>query len=111
MGHSNQVREFVITNEGIKLMSVEFGPEGILTGTARKSNAFHKRISELNLQNELQRKDREIERKRKVLEATISNLKNEFESVEEELNSLKKKEQLHKSLLLNGEDVKSKKKK
>jgi circadian clock protein KaiC len=31
-------------------------------------------------------KDREIERKRKVLEAEIANLRAEFESVEDELN-------------------------
>jgi circadian clock protein KaiC len=104
MGHSNQVREFVITNNGIRLIEVQLGPNGILTGAARKSNEFKRKVSELTLQNELQRKDREIERKRKVLEATIITLKNEFESVEEELASLKRSEQLQKSLL-NGADV------
>jgi circadian clock protein KaiC len=33
--HSNQVREFVISNEGIKLVEVYLGEEGMLTGTAR----------------------------------------------------------------------------
>nr|GFD58233.1 hypothetical protein [Tanacetum cinerariifolium] len=36
-------------------------------------------------QHEIARKDRELERKRRVLEATIANLRTEFESVEEEL--------------------------
>lgn len=111
MGHSNQVREFVISNNGIRLMEVQLGPNGILTGTARKSNELHLKVSELKLQSELQRKDREIERKRRALEATIDTLKNEFESVEEELASLKKSEQLQKSLLNGTDEIKSTKKK
>ena len=98
MGHSNQVREFVITSEGIKLLDVELGPNGILTGTARKSNELSKKVSKIQLQSELERKDREIARKRKVLEANIAALKNEFESVEEELSILKATENLHEKL-------------
>lgn len=98
MGHSNQVREFVITNDGIKLLEVEVGPKGILTGTARKSHQFDKEVSNIKLQNEISRKDREIARKRKVLEANIEALKNEFESAEEELNMLKASEEMHEKL-------------
>ncbi|TDO82972.1 circadian clock protein KaiC [Flavobacterium chryseum] len=98
MGHSNQVREFVITQKGIELLDVEIGPEGILTGTARQSNHFKKTITEIKLQNEISRKDREIMRKRKVLEANIEALKNEFESAEEELSILKATEELQEKL-------------
>ncbi len=98
MGHSNQVREFVITNKGIELLDVELGPQGILTGTARQSHQFKKTISNIKLQNEISRKDREIERKRKVLEANIEALKNEFESAEEELSILKATEELQEKL-------------
>jgi circadian clock protein KaiC len=94
MGHSNQVREFIITGNGIELLDIEIGPEGILTGTARHSNEMNKRLTEIKLRSELDRKDREIARKRKVLEANIEALKNEFESVEEELSLLKATEEL-----------------
>ncbi len=94
MGHSNKVREFIITNDGIELLDVEYGPNGILTGQARKTNELNKKASELKLQNELSRKDREIARKRNVLEANIAALKNEFESVQEELSILKANEEL-----------------
>ena len=94
MGHSNQVREFIITTKGIELLDVEMGPNGILTGAARKTNQLNKEVTEVTLQNELERKDREIARKRKVLEANIEALKNEFESVEEELSILKATEAL-----------------
>ncbi|MBE8725953.1 circadian clock protein KaiC [Flavobacterium hungaricum] len=98
MGHSNQVREFIITNNGLELLDVEMGPQGILTGAARQSFKNKKTISDIKLQNEISRKDREIERKRKVLEANIEALKNEFESAEEELSILKATEELQKEM-------------
>lgn len=98
MGHSNQVREFVITSNGIELLDVELGPLGILTGSARKSHQFKKTMSDIKLQNEISRKDREIERKRKVLEANIEALRNEFESAEEELSILRATEELQEKL-------------
>ncbi|MDW8848462.1 circadian clock protein KaiC [Flavobacterium sp. MMLR14_040] len=98
MGHSNQVREFVITSKGIELLDVELGPQGILTGSARRTHQFRKTISDIKLQNEISRKDREIERKRKVLQANIEALRNEFESAEEELSILKATELLNEKL-------------
>lgn len=95
MGHSNQVREFVIVKSGIQLLDIEIGPNGILTGAARKSNELKRKATALKLQDELSRKDREIARKRKILEANIEALKNEFESVVEELSVLKASEDLH----------------
>lgn len=92
MGHSNQVREFIITANGIELLDVEIGPKGILTGAARKTNQLNNKVSEIKMKDELERKDREIERKRKVLEASIETLKKEFESVEDELSILRKSE-------------------
>lgn len=35
MEHSNKIREFLITNEGVKLQNVYIGPDGVLTGSAR----------------------------------------------------------------------------
>ncbi|WP_343585989.1 circadian clock protein KaiC [Flavobacterium sp.] len=98
MGHSNQVREFVITSNGIELLDVELGPQGILTGAARQSYQFKKTMSDIKLQNEISRKDREIERKRKILEANIEALRTEFESAEEELSILKATEELQEKL-------------
>lgn len=104
MGHSNQVREFVITPNGIELLDVELGPDGILTGTARRAYKINNKLSEVKLQSELDRKDREIARKRKVLEANIEALKNEFESVEEELSLLKATEAMQEQLGINKKE-------
>lgn len=101
MGHSNQVREFVITSKGIELLDVELGPQGILTGAARRTHQFAKTMTDIKLQNEISRKDREIARKRKVLEANIEALRNEFESAEEELSILKATEELQEKIASN----------
>ncbi len=99
MGHSNQVREFVITGEGIKLLDVVIGPNGILTGAARHSNALDRKVSAFAKQNESERKERELERKRETLEATIMALRSEFESYKDELMRLKLVEELQANLL------------
>lgn len=96
MAHSNQVREFVISNEGVKLLDVHIGPAGILTGSARMAYQLEQKHKSIEKQNELDKKDRELDRKRKILEATIANLRTEFESIEEELkNSNNKKKAQH----------------
>jgi circadian clock protein KaiC len=111
MGHSNQIREFIISENGIQLLDVELGPDGFLTGAARKSYEHNKKVSRLKTQNELARKDREILRKRKVLEANIAALRNEFESVEEELSILKAHEKLNAEITSIETAPKNKKKK
>lgn len=95
MGHSNQIREFVITKNGIELMDSELGPDGFLTGAARRAHELSRKVSGIKMKSEMERKDREIDRKRKVLEANIAALRNEFESVEEELGILKATEKLN----------------
>ncbi len=101
MGHSNQVREFVITGNGIELLDVEIGPEGILTGMARRTNKINNRVSELQLQSDLDRRDREIERKKAVLEANIEALRKEFESAAEELSILKGTQDMRRNIERN----------
>jgi circadian clock protein KaiC len=106
MKHSNQVREFVITNTGLTLVDVYLGPDGILTGSAREQQMLLEKTGEAIHSSAVNRKDREILRKRKVLEAKIANLHSEFESVEEELNKVYLEEELKKQILdRNREEV------
>jgi circadian clock protein KaiC len=37
IAHSNQVREFVLSDQGPRLVEVYVGPEGVLTGSARRA--------------------------------------------------------------------------
>src|SRR6185312_9555929 len=98
MKHSNQVREFVITDKGIDLIDVYLGATGILTGSAREAQQLHEQTDKAIRGNAVNMKNREIGRKRKVLEAQIASLTSEFESVEEELNKIYIEEELVKKL-------------
>ncbi|MBD1394477.1 circadian clock protein KaiC [Mucilaginibacter glaciei] len=99
MKHSNQVREFTITDNGLNLVEVYLGPDGVLTGSARQEQILLEQTGEAIRTQAVSRKDREILRKRKVLESTIASLKTEYESVEEELNKIYIEEELKKQIL------------
>ena len=99
MKHSNQVREFVFTNEGLKLEDVYIGTDGILTGSAREAQQLAAATGAELRTHALDRKDREVDRKRRVLEATISSLREEFESVQDELNKTYLEEDLRKQIM------------
>jgi circadian clock protein KaiC len=86
MKHSNQVREFIITDHGLDLVDVYLGPDGVLTGSAREAQQLSEVAVEVLRSHKLSRKDIEIGRKKTVLEAKIASLREEFESVQEELN-------------------------
>jgi circadian clock protein KaiC len=99
MKHSNQVREFVITDAGLGLVEVYLGPHGILTGSAREEQQLSEVTGVALRTHALNRKDVEIQRKRKVLEAKIASLHEEFESVQDELNRSYIEEDLKKGIM------------
>lgn len=87
MAHSNQIREFKLTNQGIELVDVYVGAEGVLTGSARLSQETKDDAQQLWRQQEIKRKQSELERKRESLDAQIALLRSQFQS--EELEALK----------------------
>jgi circadian clock protein KaiC len=99
MKHSNQVREFVITDNGLDLIDVFTGPSGVLTGSAREAQHLQETTGEVLRDYALRQKDREIERKRKVLEGKIQGLKEEFDSVQDQLNKVHDEEKLRLEVL------------
>lgn len=99
MKHSNQVREFVITDEGLDLVDVYLGSDGVLTGSAREAQQLIEATGKVLRTHALTRKDLEIQRKRKVLEAKIASLQEEFESVQDELNKAYVEEDLRKEIM------------
>jgi circadian clock protein KaiC len=84
MAHSNQIREFRLTNHGIELLDVYVGAEGVLTGSARLSQETKDDAERLVRQQEIIRKQFELERKREATEAQISLLRSEFEAEQSE---------------------------
>ena len=84
MAHSNQLREFLLTPEGVDLLDVYVGPEGVLTGSTRLSQETREKAAALARQQEEERRERDRTRKREALEARIAALRKEFEVEEEE---------------------------
>jgi circadian clock protein KaiC len=99
MKHSNQIREFVITDHGLDLVDVFLSEDGVLTGSAREARVLLEQTGEIIHAQAVNRKDRELTRKRKVLESKIESLKSEYESAEEELNKVYVEEALKKQIM------------
>jgi len=85
MPHSNQMREFVLSDAGIDLVDVYLGADRVLTGTARVAQEAHERTAaELRRENHA-RKLRQLAAKRKAIEAQIAALDAEAEAEEAEV--------------------------
>ncbi|UAY50823.1 circadian clock protein KaiC [Ferruginibacter albus] len=87
MKHSNQVREFIITGDGLHLEDVYLSADGVLTGSAREAHKLQKQTEEILNKHALGRKNKEIERRAKELQAKIAGLTSEFESIKDELQN------------------------
>jgi circadian clock protein KaiC len=85
MAHSNQVREFVLTDRGIQLREIYLGDGGALTGSARAAQEAREKAAIRIRRDAIDRKEREIERRRRALEAQILAMRAQFESESEEL--------------------------
>lgn len=87
MKSSNQVREFVITDKGIEMVEMVIGPNGVLIGSARKAYELERLKEELSRKHAIERKNKEIERRKNILDNQIRRLTSEFEMEKEALNS------------------------
>jgi circadian clock protein KaiC len=78
MANSNQVREFVMTKNGIRLLPVYVGGGTVLTGSARLSQEAREKAEETLRLHEMKEKNKALEAKRKALEAKIAAMRAEF---------------------------------
>jgi circadian clock protein KaiC len=88
MGHSNQVREFVLSDKGIRLVDVYAGQGKLLTGSARLAQEERERAEEVLHQQENEGKRAEIERRRAETASQIESLSTALESADRELQRL-----------------------
>jgi circadian clock protein KaiC len=88
MAHSNQIREFLISDHGIDLVDAYIGPSGVLTGSARAAQTAREKAEALASQQEAARRQRELKRKRAALEQQISGLRSEHEASAVELRQI-----------------------
>jgi circadian clock protein KaiC len=85
MAHSNQVREFVLSAQGVQLIDVYAGAGEVVVGTARLLREAQQREEQVRLQQQQQLSKRHLERRRKAIEAQIAELRAELEAEQDEL--------------------------
>ena len=86
MAHSNQVREFLLTDHGVRLLDAYIGPSGVLTGSARLAQDAREKALQMMREQEIEKVKRDLQRKRSALEAQMAQMRADFEA--EELETL-----------------------
>jgi circadian clock protein KaiC len=79
MAHSNQIREFLLTDQGIELADVYVGPQGVLTGSARQAQEALELSDGTARLEDLEQRRVNLERRRESVEAAAAALWREFD--------------------------------
>lgn len=87
MSHSNQVREFLISDHGVEICDVYIGTGGVATGAARLNMLAQEKALSLKLQQEIEVRQFDLENKRNVLDSKIASMRAEFAA--QEVSNLK----------------------
>ena len=111
MAHSNQIREFLLTDKGVDLADVYVGPSGVLTGSARIAREAEEKAEEMKHRRKTKRKKVNLANKRKALEARIAALRAEHQAEEAEVRELVDQEKTRQRLAseMRGEMARSRK--
>lgn len=88
MAHSNQVREFLMTPEGIRLREAYVGPDGVLTGSARVAQEAKDQERQAEREQERLRRARQLERRRRDVMSQIEQLREQLAGEENEIELL-----------------------
>jgi len=93
MPHSNQLREFVLSERGIELLDVYSGSGRVLFGSARLAQESREREADVLAGEALERRRRELERKRRMMEDEIALIRDRFAREEEEFSVFNREEE------------------
>jgi circadian clock protein KaiC len=88
MPHSNQLREFRLSSEGIDLLDVYVGRGGVLTGTSRVVQELADRDEQMRQQQSSELRARELQRQQVALDAQLAVLAAQREAALDELMRL-----------------------
>ncbi|MGH7244758.1 MAG: circadian clock protein KaiC [Phycisphaerales bacterium] len=94
MAHSNQIREFQLTDCGVNLVDVYVGPDGVLTGSARLAQEARDRAVAIAAEQTKADAEQALERKKEILEAQVAGLRMEFEIEQEKVLRLASEEEM-----------------
>lgn len=84
MAHSNQIREFVLTGNGLDLREVYVGPGGLMMGASRLATEAREKAEAVAADMEIESMRIRLDRKRKAMEAQWAAMQAEFEAEQEE---------------------------
>ena len=87
--HSNQVREFILTNKGIQLTDVYIGEREVLSGSARMIQEAKDRSEALAGRDKTAQRRRELEQAKRRLQTQVHDLISQSTVLDEELKRLK----------------------
>ncbi|MBE9228308.1 circadian clock protein KaiC [Phormidium sp. LEGE 05292] len=105
MEHSNQVREFLLTKQGIELIDVYVGQGTFLTGTARAAQKAQEEFEQLSRLQKFEQKKRELESQTEILEAQITALQVQLKTQHEVLDSMIKQAENNQKNFLKNQEV------
>ena len=88
MAHSNMVREFALSDDGIAIQDVYIGPGTVLTGSARLVQEAKDRSQELLDNQTAEHRQLELRRQQLVIEAQIAALKAQSEVINKEMKQV-----------------------
>jgi circadian clock protein KaiC len=86
--HSNQVREFLLTDEGPALVEAYLGPEGMFVGSARLRRLAEERQEQQQRRAEADRRQRDLTRQATEVEIQIAALQEALAETGEEMGRL-----------------------
>ena len=84
MAHSNRIREFILTDRGIRLVEPYIGPEGLLAGTVRKIQQARDKEEAVARKQDNENALTALDNKRRLMEAEFATMRAEFEAEEAE---------------------------
>ena len=99
MAHSNQVREFVLTDRGIQLREVYLGPGTVLTGSARLVQETKDQAAAMADDQAAERKRREALQEQSTLNAQIAALQARLDSLTGELQFVTTQQRARRTVL------------
>jgi circadian clock protein KaiC len=93
MAHSNQVREFRLSDQGIQLKDVYVGPGAVLTGSARMVQEARDKAQTVSERQSLARRRRDLEQEQALARAQLEALQLKTASLDEEIHTLRREEE------------------
>jgi circadian clock protein KaiC len=106
MAHSNQVREYTLTAQGMQLAEVYVGPAGgVLTGSARLAQETREQAEAAARQQEVARRRRTLAARRAAIERQIAELRSSLEQEQAEVDAAAGEDREHQESLLRDREA------